>query len=74
MAPLPVAPEVGPSAVDLLESLHLPVTRWATAALLTDAEDRMVGRDPAQFLLVRVGADAVEESANLPFPLLQVGA
>ena len=34
----------------------------------------MVGGDAAQLLVGGVGPDAVEEGADLPLPLLQVGA
>src|SRR5260221_14627632 len=42
--------------------------------LCRDAENRMVGGDAAQLSVGRIRSDAAEEGADLPFPLLQVGA
>ena len=39
-----------------------------------DLEDRVIRGDARSCASVRVGADAVEEGADLPLPLLQVGA
>ena len=39
-----------------------------------DHEDGVLGRDGAELLVGRVGADAVEELADFPLPAAQVGA
>src|SRR2546430_14144353 len=39
-----------------------------------EAENRMLGACPAQLLLARVWANAVEESSHLELPAFQVGA
>ena len=48
--------------------------RAAAQARREIRKDRVQRRDPAQVLVGRIGADALEEGADLPRPLLQVRA
>ena len=54
--------------------VRLRARRGSILTARRDPKDRMQRRDPAQVLVWRVGADALEERADLPGPLLQVRA